>query len=564
VNLPAERLADKPAFPIKFPAWARRRRITAALLSILAVILLSLSILWILVYQSAMASISSQQEDVSFEAQLMLTWYGASSRLLQRPAGIAYDSTRSLFFVTDSRLGRVFVLDKDAKEVTSFAGDSGSTDPTDDFKLERPTSVAVASTGQVYVVDAALQKLVIFDEGYKPIRAIRFEEEPPKSVAVVRTAQGEEQLWVVSYSGLTRGTLEGDFEWGYYARGKDIGQFNNPTALTSLSNEASTTIVVADSFNYRIQAFDVDGDTLTPLWVFGETQDEKEGDVSVRGNRRPLDLPIDIATDGKSQVFVLDGMGTTIVTLDAFTGEPITTFGKVGSGEGQLLYPSAISYGGGRIWIADQGNARVSAFSQEEIVPVPPLARRQLPVDIFLALVGVLAAFLAGCLIWLAMIRPTRTIFSLDALENIEAREEGLTISEAFERIYVQEALESYAREVCMSADVKGVAHKERAAAKLGKKMSTRLHAGSNIDGDLSAHDGALLLEALPSVDREALIAAKSIRRSVFVVENPELFNHAKDVGIKVVEVNEVIKEVKAAIAPPEVAPHKNVSSSRT
>ena len=506
--------------PFRFPHETRRLRLSVSLGCILIALILGLAMVWILVYQSMISSTEVSPELGPHKTQLLLSWYGAADKLMQQPAGIAFDTERSLIFVTDSHRACVFVLDPAGEMITSFTGE-----PDEEFTLELPTSIAVASNGTIYVVDAALKKLIIFDQSYQPIRAVSFKEEPPKGVAIVRRADGTEELWVVSYSGVTRGTLEGDFEWGYYRRGVGPGEFNNPTALAGLSTETSTTVFVCDTFNYRIQAFDVLDDTLRVKWIYGGSP-EQGADAGGRGTARLLDLPVDVASDGKGQVFVLDGMGATIATLDGDTGELVTAFGTVGTQDGDFLYPAALTYGDDQIWVADQGNSRVSAFSQKESPAIPPLTRQHVPLELLWLLVALLSLIQLGFLLWLSQIRSIRYVLGMDALERIGARGKGAIVSEVLESINVAPGIESFAQRVCESARI--------ATVRLSARQMQKLE---DVRGELS------------SLDFDTLVAAKSLRKSILVTRDEgALFAVAKGLGIPVIDVTMLVLHVDSII----------------
>ncbi|MCL2491294.1 MAG: hypothetical protein FWE87_00865, partial [Coriobacteriia bacterium] len=453
------------AISVRFPHATRQRQLTVTLGCILIGVLIALALIWLLVYQSVIATTEGPPEVGTYSTQFMVSWYGTAGEILRRPSGIAVDEERRQVFVTDSYRAMVYILDLECERTGSF---DGGTEP--DYRLELPTSIAVASTGQVYVVDAALQKLVIFDEYHQPVRSVRFAEEPPKAVAVIENRDGTEELWVLSYSGVTRGTLDGDFEWGYYARGEGPGQFNNPSDLAGISDETSSTLLVCDTFNYRVQAFEVIDEKLELSWIYGssdETTTTQSGEYAERGTTRLLDLPVAVTTDDDEQVFVLDGMGASIITLDRRTGEMITSYGIAGSQEGQLLYPSAIAYSTDQIWVVDQGNSRVSVFSQKEVPPAPRLTRAHFPLELLWMLIGLLTLIEIGCLVWLASIRSTRLVMAMDALERIDDREMGSVIAEVVEHLNVAPGIETFAQQASPDSRI--------ATAPLSKRKITQL-----------------------------------------------------------------------------------------
>ncbi|MCL2818139.1 MAG: hypothetical protein FWD41_00160 [Actinomycetia bacterium] len=548
---------------VRFPFATRQRQVTIALGCIFIGILIALALLWLLVYQSVIASTEGPNEVGPYSTQLEMTWYGAAGELLRQPSGIAFDEVRKQIFITDSSRAMVYILNMDLERIGAFNGGT-----EDEFRLELPTSIAVASTGQVYVVDAALQKIVIFDDLNRPVRAISFTEEPPKAVTVIKDPDGVEHLWVLSYSGVSRGSLDGDMDWGYFARGDQAGQFNNPSDLAGLSHEESTTIFISDTFNYRVQAFDVTETGLELLWIYGdldeesaqtmqalpvedatdadatddtealdveeqllqEAQEDAQADeqstTGTRGADRLMDLPVGVTTNGEQQVFVLDGMGATVLTLDRDTGDLITAYGAVGTQEGQMLYPSAIAYGNEQIWIVDQGNGRLSVYSQQEKPAPPQLIRDHFPLELLWLVIGLLMLIELGCLLWLATMWSTKLVFALDALERIDAREKGSAMVDVVETIYVAPGNEAYALQVCSGARIATATPKKRIISQLEP-----------------------LREKLSAYEFDTLAAAGSLKRAVLVTDsNSDLFVAALQSGIPVIDVTELIQYADTVI----------------
>jgi len=531
---------------VRLPHATRQRQLTVALGSILLAVILALTLLWLLAYQSVIASAQAEPDIDPYATRLELSWYGSAGEILRQPSGIAFDAVRQRVLVTDSRRAKIYVLTPQCELITSFDGGN-----TPELMLELPTSIAVASTGQIYVVDASQGRIVLFDEYFKPIRAIRFVEEPPKAVAVIADRAGREHLWVLSYSGLSRANLDGEFDWGYFARGSAPGRFANPSDLTGLSTETSTTVFVVDTFNHRIQALDVVGDTMAVVWMYGAAESRTPPDTEAeytlasgsQVDRQPsaqlLDVAVSIATDGIERVFVLDGLGASVLTLDANTGELITAFGSAGSQEGQLLYPSAIAYGNERLWVVDQGNARVLVFAQAETAVAPRPIRQGFTVELLWILVLLLAVGELVCLLWLASIHSSRLIFSMDALERIEDRGEGEAVSHAVEHINVAPGIEAFAREVCADARIATVQPKRRSIKALEP-----------------------LREHLSEHDFTTLASARSQARGVVVCGGSSpLFSCAIQAGIPAIDITELIQDALSLIEGDSVeGEHENES----
>jgi sugar lactone lactonase YvrE len=79
--------------------------------------------------------------------------------------------------------------------------------------------------------------------------------------------------------------------------------------------------------------------------------------------------PSDVITNANGDIFVADGHGATsnarIVKFDK-TGKFIKTWGKAGSGPGEINIPHSLAFDSrGRLFLADRGNVRLQIFDQE-------------------------------------------------------------------------------------------------------------------------------------------------------------------------------------------------------
>lgn len=108
----------------------------------------------------------------------------------------------------------------------------------------------------------------------------------------------------------------------------------------------------------------------------------------------PLKMPSDAAVSGDGSLYVLDGVNNRVVVFDA-DGAFRSSFGKQGSGHGELLFPLGIAAAAdGTIYVADSGNRRVQIFTGEgkpvRIVPLPQTASGVAPdpTDVALDLTG--------------------------------------------------------------------------------------------------------------------------------------------------------------------------------
>ena len=127
-------------------------------------------------------------------------------------------------------------------------------------------------------------------------------------------------------------------------RGSGCGQFNRPHGV-AVDGEGN--ILVADYNNHRIQKFTVEGQFLSV--------------VGTKGSGR---LPCDIAISN-NKVYVADLLSHCIQVLQSDLTFS-STFGKEGSGEGQIYRPQGIACDiTGNVYVADRDNHRIQVFTAE-------------------------------------------------------------------------------------------------------------------------------------------------------------------------------------------------------
>jgi tripartite motif-containing protein 71 len=70
-----------------------------------------------------------------------------------------------------------------------------------------------------------------------------------------------------------------------------------------------------------------------------------------------------VATDGSGNVYVADSSNDRIQKFDA-SGAFLTTWGSLGSGNGQFNFPLGVATdGSGNVYVADSGNNRIQKFA---------------------------------------------------------------------------------------------------------------------------------------------------------------------------------------------------------
>jgi DNA-binding beta-propeller fold protein YncE len=265
---------------------------------------------------------------------------GAPFRGLAAPHGIAVDAD-----------GTIYVVDAALKTVQIYNGSKNkfSMVPDDDHLFKAPINPAVdIDAARLYVTDSAdgLVRFFPLASGGAPGELGKGQLERPTGIAlnnqtnellVLDTRQ--EAVFRYNRQDLT---LMGRFG----SRGTGDGQLNHPTDLTVNS---SGEILVSDSLNFRVQVFSPTGEFRR---VFGAA-----GDSPGYFSR-----PKGIAVDSDSNIYVVDTLFDNVQIFDT-EGKLLLSFGRAGQGPGEFWMPAGICIDqNDRIYVADTYNKRIQTF----------------------------------------------------------------------------------------------------------------------------------------------------------------------------------------------------------
>jgi len=175
--------------------------------------------------------------------------------------------------------------------------------------FNNPRDVAVAEDGSLYVADTFNQRIIHFSQSGEVLT-----------------------------------------QWGTSSSqdGAEPGTFREPWGI-AVAPDGS--VLVADTWNHRIQRFTADGKFLDEWGYFGqgEQPDAFWG-------------PRDVAVDSNNRVYVTD-TGNKRVVIFNLDGKYLTQFGTAGMEKGMLDEPVGIAVGSdGNVYVADTWNQRVQVF----------------------------------------------------------------------------------------------------------------------------------------------------------------------------------------------------------
>jgi len=260
-------------------------------------------------------------------------------QMFVRPHAVAVPPDGRQVAVADADIACVHVLDLGRHTYQRLSACGGLDDT-----LKCPVAVVWAEQ-ELWVADAQRHALAVFDATHPVGRWVGGETlarpagltYSPTNDLLYASDAGAHSVIALDRTGAEM------FRFG--SRGTGEGQFNYPSQIAC----AGETLVVADTLNFRIQRFDLDGNFLG---MFGRPGDAA-GDLS---------LPKGVAVDGAGHIWVVDAH---FENLQAFTpeGRLLLALGQEGTGPGEFWLPAGVFVDGRqRMWVADSGNHRVQVF----------------------------------------------------------------------------------------------------------------------------------------------------------------------------------------------------------
>jgi DNA-binding beta-propeller fold protein YncE len=218
----------------------------------------------------------------------------APDQLFNEAAGVAVDATN--IFVADSVNQRMQRFDTAARSWQMHFGLRGWGDDLSGLNWPRDIAISQADPSKVWVADTKNGRMLEFTRDGDPTGR--------------------------------------DFG----AQGSALGDFSRPSAIAPTANG----LVVADTFNNRVQLWNTSAATPTMVW-------------NATGFNRPLDVAV-----SNGVVYVADSTNHRVVRLSLSDGAQQGTFGvgTLHSDEGLAVDPSDDS-----VWVADTSSNRLVEFS---------------------------------------------------------------------------------------------------------------------------------------------------------------------------------------------------------
>jgi len=298
------------------------------LVVVVAIVVVAISIILTLYFRQKYQNASPNQP----ELLTFIYSYGNDQELLN-PTSVAI-SSKSEIYVVDSRANKILIFNSDFKFVRSF-GELGS----NDGQLSYPLAVAVDQQGKVYVSEIVNYRVQVFSQDGKFLG--KFPKDPnslkaPTALTVDNNNnvyvfdKNDQRIKVFDSSGKLLKTFSGeDSEQGpfYFAMG------------LAVSPEGE--VFVSDSGNSRILVYSEQGKFLR------EIRPEKSVWINPRG----------IALDEKGTIYLTDSLKNFVLALTS----PNLNFKTIRGIDG-FSAPDGLAYYDHRLYVVDKGNKRVAVF----------------------------------------------------------------------------------------------------------------------------------------------------------------------------------------------------------
>lgn len=289
-----------------------------------------------------------------------------------------------LIYVADTGNKRIQVFGPDGVYMRTITGP-----PEKPF--ERPSDLAVNSSGNIHVLDTKLKAVRVFDSSGRFLREITgFGEPASMSMEADNVYVADNADYKIKKYG-----PDGAFLFSFGVEGKGRGQFRRLSAIAASGGK----LYAADSKKDTIQVFtpekpDAAASESAPpptsvKWLgevklqnagrlFPDGKDrlyvidaEQEAIVVLKGSSVEKTIkikkvnPAAVAKGKDGSLWVADSKGDRIIKINE-NGEILLSAGSGGKKEGYLSDPADIAVSkGGFIYVADKGNKRVQIFNSD-------------------------------------------------------------------------------------------------------------------------------------------------------------------------------------------------------
>lgn len=296
--------------------------------------------------QSLMSSADVEREDGSAFFKRIITGQTRTGIGMGKPFGVSVHQGR--VFVSDTVRRMVMVFDKPAAKYFEI----GTAPPGELFK---PMGLDVDQKGDLYVCDATMKHVVVYDRDGKYLRTIGDRDKFSRPAGLTVDPEGI-KVFVVDTGGVKSdkhrvvvfNAQTGEFLYNISKRGSGEGELNLPREATIA---ADGNLYVVDGGNFRIQVFSQYGQYLRSF-----------GDIGRRSGQ--FSRPKGVGTDQAGNIYVAD---TAFGNFQIFNSEGrlLLAVGSRNSqpGPGHFMLPAGLALDeDGRVYMVDQYFKKVDVF----------------------------------------------------------------------------------------------------------------------------------------------------------------------------------------------------------
>ena len=279
-----------------------------------------------------------------------LTGERAKGEGMTKPYGIAVHHGR--MFVGDTIQHNVAVYDFPEQKFFRIGVDE---DDEGHGKLGVPMGLDVDKQGNLYVFDAKLKQIMVYNRDGKFLRAIGDPDKIARPAGIAVNPEGT-RIYAVDIGGSSTNEHKvmvfdansGEFLFNIGKRGVETGEFNLPRDA-AVAPDGS--VYVVDSGNFRVQKFTADGKFISTFGAIG-----RQGGQFSR--------PKEIAVDKDGNVYVVDAAFGNFQIFNS-QGQLLLAIGNRSNSDGPAKFslPAGIAIDGdGRIYVIDQFFRKVDIF----------------------------------------------------------------------------------------------------------------------------------------------------------------------------------------------------------
>jgi sugar lactone lactonase YvrE len=220
------------------------------------------------------------------------------------------------------------------------------------YQLGEPYGMAVDSKGQLYVADAKVGAVFVFDPETRKAELIK-NKEHAHFMRIIGLAMDDNDRLFVSDPGLKHILV---FDATHKAEDVITDGMTEPANMTI--DKENRLLYVSDIAQDQVLVYDAD--TLKLKRKMGTTGHNHE--LTTPGD---FAKPSGLALDEDGNLYVCDTLNNRIEVFDA-DGKFISTYGKNGDGPGYFARPKGVAIDSdGHIWVADGMQDRVQVFTKD-------------------------------------------------------------------------------------------------------------------------------------------------------------------------------------------------------